>query len=288
MIALGSSNILGSFFQSYNVTASFSRSAINSETGVRTNLAAIFAVFLVVLTLLFLTPLFYYLPKAVLASIIMVSVFNLIEFAYAKILWNNRKDEFVVLTITFLITLFVGIPQGILLGVLFSLLLLVYRTSNPHFAVLSNIEGSDYYKNISRFGDEVVLRNDLLIVRFDAQLYFANVGNFKRQLFKEIDAKGSALKGVILNAEAINYIDSTAAQMLTKVIKELHHRNLHFSVAGAIGPTRDIIFSSGIIKELHKEHLFVKTKDAVAHFDNPGCLSDLQGKVAYQNRTKGN
>ena len=288
LIALGSSNILGSFFQSYNVTASFSRSAINSETGVRTNLAAIFAVLLVVLTLLFLTPLFYYLPKAVLASIIMVSVFNLIEFAYAKILWNNRKDEFVVLTITFLITLFVGIPQGILLGVLFSLLLLVYRTSNPHFAVLSNIEGSDYYKNISRFGDEVVLRNDLLIVRFDAQLYFANVGNFKRQLFKEIDAKGSALKGVILNAEAINYIDSTAAQMLTKVIKELHHRNLHFSVAGAIGPTRDIIFSSGIIKELHKEHLFVKTKDAVAHFDNPGCLSDLQGKVAYQNRTKGN
>lgn len=288
LIALGSSNIVGSFFQSYGVTASFSRSAINNDTGVKTNLAALFAVLLVVLTLLFLTPLFYYLPNAVLASIIMVSVFNLIDFTYAKNLWNNRKDEFVVLLVTFLITLFVGIPQGILLGVLFSLLLLVYRTSNPHFAVLSNIAGSDYYKNINRFGDEVVLRDDLLIVRFDAQLYFANAANFKRQLFKEIDSKGNALQGVILNAEAINYIDSSAAQMLIKVIKEIHHRNLHFSVAGAIGPTRDIIFNSGIITELGKEHLFVKTKDAVSHFDNPGCLSDLQGKVAYQNRTNGN
>jgi SulP family sulfate permease len=286
LVALGTSNIVGSFFQAYPVTSSFSRSAIKAESGVRTNLSAVFAVILVVLTLLFLTPLFYYLPNAVLASIIMVSVFNLIDISYAKNLWMNRKDEFLVLLVTFLITLFVGIPQGILSGVLFSLLLMVYRTSNPHFAVLSNISGSEYYKNIKRFGDEVVVRDDLLIVRFDAQLYFGNAGFFKKQLFKEIDSKGSALKGVILNAEAINYIDSSAAQMLTKVIQEIHHRNLHFSVAGAIGPTRDIIFSSGIIKELQKEHLFVKTKDAVAHFDNPGCLSDLQGKVAYQNRTK--
>ncbi|TMM58040.1 sulfate permease [Maribacter algarum] len=285
LVALGTSNIVGSFFQSYGSTASFSRSAINYESGVKTNLAAIFAVLLVVLTLLFLTPLFYYLPNAVLASIIMVSVFSLIDFAYAKNLWYNRKDEFVILLVTFLITLFIGIPQGILIGVLFSLLLMVYRTSNPHFAVLGNIEGSEYYKNINRFGDEVIIRDDLLIVRFDAQLYFGNAGFFKRQLFKEISGKGSTLKGVILNAEAINYIDSSAAQMLTKVIKEIHERGLHFSVAGAIGPTRDIIFSSGIIKELGKEHLFVKTKDAVAHFDDPNCISALQGKVANQNRT---
>jgi len=288
LVALGTSNIVGSFFQSYPATASFSRSAINFESGVKTNLAAIFAVVLVVLTLLFLTPLFYYLPNAILASIIMVSVFGLIDFKYAHNLWNNRKDEFFVLLVTFIVTLFIGIPQGILLGVLISLLLMVYRTSNPHFAVLSNISGSDYYKNIKRFGDEVVLRDDLLIVRFDAQLYFGNSGFFQKQIFKEIDAKGSTLKGVILNAEAINYIDSSAAQMLTKVIREIHHRKLHFSVAGAIGPTRDIIFSSGIIKELGKEYLFVKTKDAVAQFDNPGSLSELQGKVAYQNRTNGN
>ena len=214
----------------------------------------------------------------------MVSVFSLIDFGYPKKLWKNNKDELVVLVTTFLITLFVGIPPGILVGVLLSLLLMVYRTSNPHFAVLGNIKNSDYYKNINRFGDEVVERGDLLIVRFDAQLYFGNAGYFKKQLFKEIQHKGRSLKGVILNAEAINYIDSTAAALLMKVIQEIHERDMDFYIAGAIGPTRDIIFSSGIIKELHKEFLFVKTKEAVAYFDNPNSVSIANSKVAYQNR----
>ncbi len=288
LIALGSSNMVGSFFQAYPVTASFSRSAINGETGVKTNLGALFSVLLVVLTLLFLTPLFYYLPNAVLASIIMVSVFNLIDFSYPKSLWENRKDEFLVLLLTFLVTLFVGIPQGILLGVLFSLLLMVYRTSNPHFAVLGNIKNSDYYKNINRFGDEVVVRDDLLIVRFDSQLYFGNAAYFKKQLYKHIDEKGSTLKAVILNAEAITYIDSSATQMLTMVIDEIHKKGLQFYIAGAIGPTRDIIFSSGIIDALHKEYLFVKTKEAIAYYDDPSSVSVLLGKVAHQNRVKPN
>lgn len=283
LVALGSTNIIGSFFQAYPVSASFSRSAIMNETGVRTNLAGFFSLLLVVLTLLFLTPLFYYLPNAVLASIIMVSVFNLIDLSYAKNLWNNSRDEFVGLIITFLVTLFVGIPQGILLGVLFSMLLMVYRTSNPHFAVLGNIKGSEYYKNIDRFGNDVIERDDLLIIRFDAQLYFGNAGYFRKQLFKEVQGKGEALRGVILNAEAINYIDSTAAIMLTKVIREIHERDVDFYIAGAIGPTRDIIFSSGIITELRREYLFVKTKEAVTSFENPDSVSIVGSRVAYQN-----
>lgn len=285
LVALGTSNIVGSFFQSYPITASFSRSAINSESGVRTNLAAIFTVIMVVLTLLFLTPLFYFLPNAILASIIMVSVFSLINFSYSKTLWNNQRDEFGVLFVTFLATLFISIPVGILLGVLFSLLLLVYRTSKPHFAVLGNIKGSEYYKNVNRFGDQVVVRDDLLIVRFDAQLYFGNASFFRKELFKQLEIKGAKVEGVIVNAEAINYIDSTAAQMLVKVIKELQISGTKFFIVGAIGPTRDIIFSSGIIDALGNDFLFVKTTEAVAYFDNPKKVSLLQGKVANQNRT---
>ncbi len=288
LIALGTSNIVGSFFQAFPITASFSRSAINAEAGAKTNLAAVVSVIMVAVTLLFLTPIFYYLPNAVLASIIMVSVFGLIDVSYAKSLWVYRKDEFIVLLLTFLITLLVGIKEGILLGVLFSLLLMVYRTSKPHFAVLGNIKNSDYYKNVNRFGDEVILREDLLIVRFDAQLYFGNTGFFKKELYKLIKGKGSSLKGVILNAEAINYIDSTAANMLIKVIKETQENKLQFYIAGAIGPTRDIIFSSGIIDVLDNEHLFVKTKEAVAYFDNPDAVSALGSKVAYQNTLNGN
>lgn len=283
LIALGSSNIVGSFFQGYPVTASFSRSAISFDAGTKTNLSAVFSVILVVLTLLFLTPLFKFLPNAILASIIMVSVVKLIDIKYFKYLWSNRKDEFFVMLVTFLITLFIGITQGILIGVLCSLLLMVYRTSKPHFVEIGNIGNSDYYKNVIRFADEVVVRNDLLIVRFDSQLYFGNSAYFKKQLLKHIKAKGPALKGIILNAESINYIDATAADMLTKLIHDIRERELQFYIAGAIGPTRDIIFSTGIIKELQREFLFVKTKEAVDFFDDPNEISLLVAKVAYEN-----
>ncbi|WP_349663282.1 solute carrier family 26 protein [Cellulophaga lytica] len=282
LIAIGSANMVGSFFKSFPVTASFSRSAINYEAGAKTNLASLFSVIMVVVVLLFLTPLFFYLPKAVLASIIMVSVFGLIDIAYPKELWKHRKDEFLVLLATFICTVFIGIKEGILVGVLFSLLLMVYRTSKPHFAVLGNVKGTDYYKNVSRFGTEVITRDDLLIVRFDAQLYFGNASYFKTELYKHIHKKGAALKGVILNAEAINYIDSSAAQMLEKVIREIHEKNIQFYVAGAIGPARDIIFTSGIITELHREFLFVKTSEAVTYFDEPKEISMLRAKVAHQ------
>ncbi len=286
LVALGSANILGSFFQSYVSTASFSRSAINNESGAQTQLSAIFSVLLVVGTLLFLTPLFYYLPNAILASIIMVSVVGLINISYPKRLWKHRKDEFIVWCVTLLITLFVGIPEGILLGVLLSLLVMVYRTSKPHFAVLGNIKNSDYYKNVKRFGDEAILRKDLLIVRFDAQLYFGNSNYFKKQLLEHVTAKGLDLKAVILNAEAINYIDATGAQTLIGVIDELHRRGLQFYMAGAIGPIRDIFYRSGIIDCLKEECLFVKIKEAVAHFDDPQSGSEVQDKVARENRAK--
>ena len=288
LVALGSANMLGSFFQSFPVAASFSRSAINDESGSKTTLSGLFTVLLVLVTLLFATPLFYYLPNAILASIIMVSVSGLIDLEYAKRLWIYRKDEFIVLTLTFLITLFIGITQGILTGVLLSLLLMVYRTSKPHFAVLSKIKDSDYYKNISRFEDEVILRNDLLIVRFDSQLYFGNSDYFKNQLYKYMDKKGDSLKGVILNAEAINYIDSTATRMLTKVIKKIRQDGIQFYIAGAIGPTRDIIFRSGISEVLPRKFLFVKIKEAVAYFDDPENASVSHEKVAYQRNEPSN
>ena len=284
LVALGTSNIVGSFFQSYISTASFSRSAINNEAGARTNLAGVISVLLVVLTLLFLTPYFYYLPNAALASIIMVSVFGLIDIPYPKSLWKYRKDEFVLFFVTFLATLFIGIKEGILIGVLFSLLLMVYRTSNPHIAVLGNIKNSNYYKNVKRFGEAVVLRDDLLVVRFDSQIYFGNSDFFKKELMKHVRSKGADLKAVILNAEPINYIDSTGAVTLRRVIDEVHGLGVQFYLTGAIGPTRDIIYSSGLIDVLKKENLFAEINEAVAYFDNPDAISEVQHHVAHQNQ----
>lgn len=288
LVALGLSNMAGSLFQSYPITSSFSRSAIYYESKPRTNLATLFTALMVLLTLLFLTPLFYYLPNAVLASIIMVSVYGLVDISYAQILWKYRKDEFLVLITTFLLTLFVGIMEGILTGVLISLLLMVYRTSNPHVAVLANIRGTPYYRNVDRFGSDALLRPDLLIVRFDAQLYFGNANFFKSHLMELIHQKGPALNAVILNAESINYIDSSATQTLKKLIESLYEKGIHFFIAGAIGPTRDILFSSGIMELLPKECLFVETREAVEFFDDPAKKQELKDRVAYQRNPVGN
>ena len=286
LVALGTANMAGSFFQAFPVTASFSRSAISNEMKAQTPLAGIISAIIVLLSLLFMTPLFYYLPKAILASIIMISVFSLIEVRYAKSLWNNRKDEFVLLLLTFLVTLFWSITAGILIGVLIALLLMVYRTSKPHIAVLGKIKGTDYYKNISRFDQDIEARDDLLIVRFDSQLYFGNSNYFKRKIYELIAEKGASLNGVILNAEAINYIDSTAASMLVKVIEKLNDKKIAFFIAGAIGPTRDIIYSSGIIEVLDTDYLFVRTQEAVAFFDDPSSVSRIGKRLANQYMTK--
>jgi SulP family sulfate permease len=285
LIALGASNMVGSVFSSYPTTGGFSRSAVNNDSGARTGMASIISAIVIGLTLLFLTPLFYYLPKPILASIIMVAVFGLIDFTYPIKLWKNRKDEFLLLQLTFFVTLFVGIIQGIIVGVLFSLLLLVYRTAKPHFAELGRIKGTDYFKNVERFKEEIEERGDLLIFRFDGQLFFGNTEYFKSELAKRCAAKGDGLKAVIFNAEALNYIDSTGGVVLTNVIKEIKGKGRKFLMTGAIGPTRDIIFKSGIIEELGKENLFVKTHEAVEYFDNGGVKSDVQKKIVHQNKS---
>ncbi|WP_285649951.1 SulP family inorganic anion transporter [Allomuricauda sp. NBRC 101325] len=284
--ALGLSNILGSFFQSFSVSGSFSRSAVNDETGAKTSLSLVFSSIFIAGVLLFLTPVFYNLPTVALGGIIIVSVFGLIDLQYPLMLWKNRKDEFLLLIATFIMTLSIGLIEGIILGVLLSLLLLVYRISHPHIAILGRIKDTHYFKNVNRFSEDVLVDDDKLILRFDAQLYFGNKDYFKKQLYKEIEKKGPALKFVVLNAEPINYIDSSATVLLERIILELGEKGIQFLIAGAIGPTRDILYSSGIIDVLGEENLFAQTFDAVECCSNPKERTGIQRKVSFQSKTK--
>ena len=284
--ALGLTNITASFFQSFSVSGSFSRTAVNDQAGAKTGMALIFSALLIGATLLFLTPLFYNLPTAALGAIIIVSVFGLIDITYPLALWKSRKDEFFLLVATFLMTLSIGLIEGIILGILLSLLLLVYRISNPHVAVLGRIKGTDYFKNVSRFAEEVEVDADKLIIRFDAQLYFGNKDYFKKELYKQIQKKGPALKYVILNAEAINYIDSSAALMLERIVKDLKEKGIQFIIAGAIGPTRDIFHDSGLLDCIGRENLFIQTFEAVDYCTHHKTKSKIQERISLQSKTK--
>lgn len=280
--ALGLSNILGSFFQSYPTTGGFSRTAVNDQNGAQTPLASVVSALVVGATLLFLTPLFYYLPNAILAAVIMVAVFGLIDLKYPRELWKNRKDEFFLLLATFSLTLGLGIVEGILLGVLFSLLLLVYRISNPHIAVLGRIRGTDYFKNINRFSEDIEEFPEFLILRFDGQLFFGNKDYFRKELQKHARQKGPGLKFVILNAEAISYIDSSAVFMLRALIRDLRSDGIRLLLAGAIGPTRDILFSSGLAEEIGRENQFVRTFEAFEHCRTATGKTEMERKVSTQ------
>lgn len=282
LVALGTSNIFGAFFQSYPVSASFSRSAVSYQSGAKTNMAGLISASWVGLFLLFFTQTFYYLPVAILAGIIMVAVLSLIDLQYVKTLFHTQRDEFYLLITTSLITLFVGITQGIVLGVLLSLLVMVIRTSKPHHAILGRINGTQYYKNKERFEEDIVIDPELLIFRFDAQLFFGNRDYFKSVLSNAALQRGSKLKGIILVSRGITYIDSSGLSMLQALIKGYKEKGIRFMVAGAIGPARDIIHKSRLDEIVGENNFFAKTSDAVDDFKGINHLSKIQKKVSNQ------
>lgn len=284
LLALGASNVVGAFFKSYPTTGSFTRTAINDLSGAKTGLANLVSAGLVAGTLLFLTPLFYYLPNAVLAAIILVAVFGLVDVSYPMRLFKTRKDEFVLLVITFLLTLFVGITEGILYGTLIALLLMVYRTSKPHVAILGKIRGTEYFKNIDRFKDDIEQNPSVLIMRFDAQLYFGNKDYFKSSLMRALEANEAVPKTIIIKSDPINYIDSSAAFMLENLILELQKKGISVLFSEVIGPTRDIITKSTLIDRIGRENFFVTTIEAYEFATSKKPKNDLQEKISLQTK----
>lgn len=270
LIALGLANALGAMFRSFPVSASFSRSAALRDAGAMTQVSAIVSSALIGITVVFLTPLFtdYPLPKAVLAAIIVMSVLGLFKYKEMKILFRQDRKEFLILLVTFLITLLLGVQQGLLVGVAVSLVLVIYNSTTPHMTELGKLDGEDLYRNIHRF-ESISVRKDLLIFRFDAQLYFANKDFFKSRLYSMIKRRPEgALKAVIMDAQAISSIDSTSLIMLESVIENLREQGIQLYLVSLIGPVRDTLTHSTALREyLLDEHMFPQITDAVLYID---------------------
>jgi SulP family sulfate permease len=262
LIALGLGNIMGSFFKAYPSTSSFSRSAINQESGATTGMASLVSVAMVIITLLFLTPLFYHLPKTVLAAIIIVAVFGLVNIREAVYLFRANNLDFWLLLATFLSTLTLGIEYGIATGVGLSLIILIFRTSRPYFTELGKVPNSNFYRNKERFRD-VVLEDEILVFRFDAQLFYANANYFRDNLDLIAEKKGAGLKLIVIDAESINRVDSTGIEMLLERIKYYQKRGVLFYFAGVKGPVRDDMFRGGILKIIDINHFFMRVNGAV-------------------------
>ena len=265
LIALGIANMVGSLFKAYPSTSSFSRSAINQESGGTTGVSALVSVGMVIVTLLFLTPVFYYLPKAVLAAIIIVAVFGLVNVKEAIHLWKSSNLDFWLLLTTFVATLFLGIEYGIFAGVGMSIIILIFRTSKPYIAVLGAVPDSDFYKNCDRFND-VIIEDDILVIRFDAQLFFANSSYFRDNLDELAKKKGEALKLIVIDAESINRVDSTGTDVLMDRVSYYQKKGITFYFAGVKGPVRDSLFRAGILNIIDINHFFMNIYTAVKFY----------------------
>ena len=262
LIALGLGNVVGSFFQTYPATGGFSRTAVNEQAEAKTPLAALISALIVALTLLFLTPVFYYLPKTVLAAIIMVAVFGLLDFNVPKQLLKYSKRDLVILNVTLITTATVGIKEGILVGVILSLGMLIYKSTKPHIAILGRIPNTHFYRNRKRFKD-VEIEDDLLIVRFDSQLHFANTTFFKDKLYEFAAYKGDKLKMLIIDGESINQLDSSAIYALFEVLEYFNQKNIKIAFTGLKGPTRDKMILSGFMEKADEKLFFMSIQEAV-------------------------
>ncbi len=266
LIGLGMANISSSIFGAFPVSGGLGRTAVNQQSGANTNLASWISAALVGLTLLFFTPLFYNLPKAILAAIIMVAVFNLIDVKRAIVLFKTNRIDFAMLLVTFLSTLFFGVQAGIITGVVLSLIMVIHRSTYPHLAELGKLPSSNYFRNLTRF-PEAIERKDALIFRFDSELYFANINYFRERLNQMITKKGAGLKVIILNAQSIHAMDSSAALEFEEIIDECKNQKVEFYLTEVIGPVRDTLRKSGLFEKIGEDHFKMRIQDALDHFD---------------------
>ncbi len=265
LIALGFGNMIGSFFQTFPATAGFARTAVNDQTGAKTPLSSFIAALVIALTLLFLTPVFYYLPRTVLAAIIIFAAIGLLDFSMPKKLLFYNKRDLIILNITLLITIFFGIKEGILTGIVLSLVMLIYKSTKPHMAVLGNVPNTHFYRNITRFKN-LLIKDEILIVRFDAQLHFANTTYFKDKLMELVADKGNKLKFLIIDGESINALDSSAIYALDEIHDKISEKGIDIAFTGLKGPVRDSLVKSGLMKTIQYDHCFMSIQEAVDYF----------------------
>ena len=281
--ALGMANVLGAFFQSYPTTGGFSRTAVTEQSGGKTPVTAWIAATVVALTLVLLTPLFHHLPNAVLAAVVLVAVAGLVDIRFPRKLWHQDKWEAGVLAITLLVTLFVSLPSGMGVGVGLALALWIRQMMTPHHAILGNVHG--VHRNVERFPEAVVLP-EVLVVRYDGALTFANQSHFKRTLQAWVVRKGAPLQLIVIQADTISHIDASARATFRNLLQDWRAAGLQVCLAGAIGPVRDSLASDGFLDE-GGITFQLNVDDALAEFEHPGSVSRRNQAMAQQHSSWG-
>jgi len=264
LFALGALNVVGGVFRSIPVSGSFSRSAVGEQAGGRTAMTNVVAAIVIAFTLLFLTPLFFFLPIPVFASIIMVAAFGMIDYRELRFLIKTKAVDGGIAILTFAVTILFGIQEGVLIGIAASVVAIMYRISRPNVAILGHLPGTRSFRDMGRNPSAEMIEG-ILMLRVDASFSFANAEFLQDLLLKKSQDEDHAIRAVVIDASTINDLDTTAASVLANVIETLKERGVEMYFGGVKGRVRDVMNRYGIVELLGEDHLYLSPHRAVVH-----------------------
>jgi SulP family sulfate permease len=280
LIGLGAANLGAAFTGGYPVTGGFARSVVNFDAGAETPAAGAFTAIGLAIAAVALTPLIYFLPKATLAATIIVAVLSLVDFSILKKAWAYSKSDFAAVSFTILITLGFGVELGVTAGVAVSILIHLYKTSRPHMAVVGQVPGTEHYRNVLRH--DVITEANILTVRVDESLYFANARYLEDRLYDMV-AGCRNLEHVVLMCPAVNEIDMSALESLEAINARLSAMGVKFHLSEVKGPVMDRLKRTHFLDQLtgqvflsqHQAICALKTKKPVLNEDIQASLSAI-------------
>lgn len=260
LMGQGLANICGSFFQSYPASGSFSRSAVNLNAGARTGFSSVVTAAIVVITLLFLTPLLYHLPKATLAAVVIMAVFGLINFISMKHIWETNRHDGIASLVTFVVTIAAApsLDKGIIVGAMLAIILYLYRTMRPRVSILGRYK--DGTLRDIEINKGIPTDENIIAVRFDGSLYFANVSFFEDAMLKAV-AKYPDAKFLMVVGDAINQIDASGEEVLHQLVERLHDNDVTVVFSGLKRQILEVLDASHLIEIIGEHNLFI-TVDA--------------------------
>ncbi|XP_041002138.1 probable sulfate transporter 3.4 isoform X1 [Juglans microcarpa x Juglans regia] len=272
MMAIGIMNIAGSCSSCYVTTGSFSRSAVNYNAGAQTAVSNIVMASAVVVTLMFLMPLFYYTPNVILAAIIITAVIGLIDYQAAYKLWKVDKLDFMACLCAFLGVLFVSVPLGLAIAVGVSVFKILLHVTRPNTMVLGNIMGTQVYQNLIRY-KEASRVPSFLILAVESPIYFANSTYLQERILRWIREEeewikannGSPLKCVILDMTAVTAIDTSGIDTICEIRKMLEQKSLKLVLANPVGSVTEKLDKSEILETFRLNGLYLSVGEAVAY-----------------------
>ena len=260
LVGLGTANIASAISGGYPVAGGFGRSMVNFTSGANTPLASIISALLVAITLASLTSLFFFLPKAALAAIIITAVISLIDAHTLKHAWRYDRADASSMLITFITVLLINVETGIFAGIIMSIGLYLHRSSQPHIAIVGQLGNTEHYRNIKRF--EVTTQPNILALRIDENLYFANT-NYLEDNIMQLVADNKKIDHIVLICSSISFIDSSALESLDNILYRLQQARIKLHLAEVKGPVMDKLKTTEFINKVGLSNIYISTHQAV-------------------------